>query len=396
MKTISIFYEELEREFNNIIHYWKTFSIDEQRGGFLGQRDHYNIPVPDANKGIILNSRLLWSFSAIAHHTKDKTLNTYAERAYTYLCKYFKDEVYDGVYWELDARGTPVHKKKQTYAQAFALYGLTQYYIYTKDNEAKKWAIDLFNVMEIYALDKEKQGYIEAFSEKWIPLKDMRLSEKDQHGAKTMNTHLHILEAYTLLYTVYPDEKLKKALHNLISLFLNRFLNTEYNFELFFDEDWQLLSNSISFGHDIEGLWLLIEAAKALGDATLLEHTRAIAIPVADRFLEKGYSMGKGIVNEENRSTGRLDTDRYWWVHAEAMVGLYYAFTVSPKKKYLEALLDIWEFTKKHLIDRENGAWFFRIDEHYLPYKSEYKLGMWKSPYHNARACITLLRNNSL
>ena len=206
-----------------------------------------------------------------------------------------------------------------------------------------------------------------------------------------MNTHLHVLEAYTTLYKIYPDERVKKALDNLIKLFLEKFLNSENNFELFFDTDWNLTSDIVSFGHDIEALWLLIEGAKSSRNKDLLLKTQEIAVPVADKFLEYGYIKNKGVLNEKERSNGKIDTDRHWWPQAEAMVGLFYANEIKSDSRYTEAIQDIWNFTKDHIIDSKNGEWFFRVDENFQPYKNEDKLGMWKCPYHNSRACIVLL-----
>ena len=224
----------------------------------------------------------------------------------------------------------------------------------------------------------------------------MRLSDKDQNAAKTMNTHLHILEAYSSLYKIAPSQKLQTALKNLLGLFTERFLNQDYNFELFFDKNWNLTSNQISFGHDIETLWLVIEAAKTIDDQTLIKKTEHIALPIADRFLELGYIKHGGVLNEVNRETNHIDSDRHWWPQAEAMVGLLYAYSISRNSHYKSAILDIWMFTKKYIIDSVNGEWHFRIDSDFTPYTSENKLGMWKCPYHNTRACIQLLKNQLL
>ena len=389
------FYKELENELESIAHYWKENSVDLKNGGFVGQRDHYNKLVPNSNKGIILNARILWSYSAIANYSSKFDVQELMDRSFNYLNTNFRDKKNGGVYWELDAQGKPLIKKKQIYAQAFTVYGLAEYSFYTGSEAARNWAIEIFTLIETHAFDKKKNGYIEAFQENWSPLKDMRLSDKDQNVAKTMNTHLHILEAYTSLYKIYPDVSVKKALENLVELFLNKFLNKDNNFELFFDENWKLMSNVISFGHDIEAMWLLIEAAKTSGNTHLLEKTRAIAVPVADKFIEQGYIKGKGVLNEKERTSGKVDTDRHWWPQAEAMVGLYYAYSISENEKYKVILLDIWDFTKEHIIDSENGEWFFRVDQNYLPYKEEDKLGMWKCPYHNSRACIVLLNKHN-
>ncbi|MEH6406308.1 MAG: AGE family epimerase/isomerase [Leeuwenhoekiella sp.] len=385
------FYSELEDELDSITSYWKKYSVDTDNGGFLGQRDHFNKVIPNASKGIILNARILWSYSAIANYNSKYDLLPLMQRSFEYIHDNFRDKKYGGVYWELDTHGNPLVRKKQIYAQAFTIYGLSEFYINTKNELAKEWAIELFDLIEKHAFDTEKNGYIEAFEENWEPITDMRLSDKDQNAAKTMNSHLHILEAYTSLYKIYPEEKVRIALENLISLFLEKFLNKDYNFELFFDMDWNLTSNTVSFGHDIETLWLLIEGAKATQNKQLLAKTRQISVPVADRFLEKGYISKKGVLNEMERSTGKIDTDRHWWPQAEAMVGLFYAYETESKKQYTQAILEIWDFTKNHIIDSQNGEWFFRVDENNIPYEQEDKLGIWKCPYHNSRACIVLL-----
>lgn len=386
-------YKELQQELEAITRYWVNYSVDEEFGGFVGQRNHKNELVEKSNKGIILNARILWSFSAIANYSKQPELHKLMDRAFTYLHNQFRDKEHGGVFWKLNYTGKPVVKKKQIYAQAFVIYGLAEYYTATKNEDAKAWAIELFNRIEKHAYDKEHAGYIEAFEEDWSPINDMRLSEKDQNAAKTMNTHLHILEAYTSLLKIHPTEQVKKSLANLINLFLEKFLNTDYNFELFFDHQWNLLSDAVSYGHDIETLWLLVEGAKVTEDQELINKTKQIAPHIADRFLERGYITGKGVLNEEDRKTGHIDTDRHWWPQAEAMVGLFYANQILPKQKYNQAIVDIWEFTKKNIIDSKNGEWFFRVDDKNNPYTQEDKLGMWKCPYHNSRACIVLLEN---
>ncbi|HEA29806.1 MAG TPA: N-acylglucosamine 2-epimerase [Leeuwenhoekiella sp.] len=385
------FYTELKDELQSITDYWITHSLDENSGGFVGQRDHENKQIPQANKGVILNTRILWSFSAIAQFSGDAKPLQLATRAFNYLYDFFQDKKYGGVYWELNANGTPINRKKQVYAQAFAIYGLSQYYLLTKEENSRSWAISLFELLEEHALDSDNEGYIEAFQENWSVVEDMRLSEKDQNAAKTMNTHLHVLEAYTLLYHIYPDPKVKKSLENLIHIFLDRFLDKKGHFHLFFDNNWQLLSSTISFGHDIEAAWLLIEAAKVTKNTELLQKTEKTALQVAKTFLKEGYIQGKGVLNEWHQETQKMDTDRHWWPQAEAMVGLLYAYKIDPADMYKTAIIDIWDFTKTHIIDHKNGEWFFRIDENNQAYTSEDKLGMWKCPYHNSRALIKLL-----
>jgi mannobiose 2-epimerase len=389
------FKAELSQELENILKYWKEFSVDKRNGGFIGQRNHHNKEIPNASKGIILNTRLLWTFSAVANHKEEHAseLKSIADRAYGYLKKEFRDDNLGGVFWEVDAEGNPIDRKKQIYAQAFAIYALSEYYILSGDEEAKEWAVELFNLVEKHAREREFNGYLEAFQEDWSPIDDMRLSEKDKNSAKTMNTHLHVLEAYTTLYKITKSEAVKEALDNLIELFLDKFYDPKnQHFQLFFDNQWNREGNVVSYGHDIEAIWLMIEAAKASGNKVLIKKTQDIAVPVADTFLKEAYVPGKGVINEKDLDSGKIDTDRHWWPQAEAMVGLEYAYQISGEKNFRNAIFDIWNFTQEHIIDRENGEWFFRIDENNRPYTQEDKLGMWKCPYHNSRACIVLMK----
>jgi mannobiose 2-epimerase len=388
------FKAELSEELENILKYWQEFSIDERNGGFVGQRDHFNKEVPGASKGIILNTRILWTFSAVANHKKENAgeLRSLADRAYGYLKKTFRDDIFGGVFWEVNAEGNPTNRRKQIYAQAFAIYALSEYYILSEDDKAKNWALELFGLVEKHAREKEFNGYLEAFQADWSPIDDMRLSEKDKNSAKTMNTHLHVLEAYTTLYKITKAEAVKEALDNLVEIFLEKFYNPKnQHFKLFFDKQWNREGNIVSFGHDIEAIWLMIEAAKGSGNKELIYRTQGIAVPVADTFLKEAYSPGKGVINEKDLDSGEIDNDRHWWPQAEAMVGLSYAYRISGEKKFRDAIFDIWNFTQEHIIDHENGEWFFRIDENNRPYTQEDKLGMWKCPYHNSRACIVLM-----
>lgn len=389
------FKTELAAELENILDYWRKFSVDEKNGGFVGQRDHYNKEIPEASKGIILNTRILWTFSAVANHRGEKSgeLRSLADRAYKYLKRAFQDNIFGGVYWEVDAEGNPLNTRKQIYAQAFAVYALSEYYLLSEVEEAKDWALELFELVEKHAREKEFNGYLEAFQEDWSPIEDMRLSEKDRNSAKTMNTHLHVLEAYTSLYKITKSEAVNKALDNLINLFLEKFYDPEIrHFQLFFDNQWNREGNVVSYGHDIEAIWLLIEAAKASGNEELIKRTKEIAVPVAETFLKEAYISGKGVINEKDLDSGEIDTDRHWWPQAEAMVGLEYAYRISGEEKFRDAIYDIWKFTRKHIIDHEKGEWFFRINENNRPYVQEDKLGMWKCPYHNSRACIVLTK----
>lgn len=382
--------KELDIELKNILSYWTENTIDKEFGGFLGKRDHYNKVVEKASKGVILNTRILWSFSAATNHLKTDTYKDVCDRSFKYLKDFFNDKINKGVYWEVDYLGNPINKRKQVYAQSFTIYALSEYYIFSKNEEAKTWAIELFNQLEKYAKDSVNEGYFEAFNEDWSPIEDMRLSDKDMNASKTMNTHLHVLEAYTSLLKIYDNNELKASLKMLVKVFLEKFLNTKNHYELFFDDQWNLLSNSVSYGHDIEAAWLVIDAAKLIDDSELLHLSEEVAVKVADTFLLEAIDKEGAVINEKNLTTNHIDTDRHWWPQVEALVGLKYANDLKSDEKYISSSLKIWDFTKKNLIDYKNGEWFFRVDEKGNVYKSEDKVSMWKAPYHTSRACIIL------
>jgi mannobiose 2-epimerase len=383
---------ELSGELTNILNYWVENSIDEENGGFVGERDFYNNLVPNASKGIILNSRILWSFSAASNHYQSDKYKAICERSFNYLFTYFRDADFGGVFWELNAEGKPINKRKQVYAQAFMMYALSEYYQFSKNEEALNWAIELYQLVEKYANDTINKGYIEAFYEDWSPIEDMRLSDKDANEAKTMNTHLHVLEAYTNLYKVYKKKRLKNNLVELIQLFIDKFLTPENHLNLFFDEQWYLKSNLISYGHDIETAWLLIEAAKVIDNKELLQKTEKIAILIADTFIKEGIDTDGGVIYEYNPTTKKTDYDKHWWPQAEAMVGLKYAYEITNDETYLEKALEILNFLQNNILDKTNGEWFWRVDKNGKPNTSDCKMGMWKAPYHTSRACMILTR----
>lgn len=387
------FQHQLKAELQNILSYWREYGVDEMHNGFVGKRDHFNNLIEKANKGVILNTRLLWSFSAACNFNNDPELKVLAYRAYNYLEENFYDHLNKGFFWEVDYLGSPVNTRKQIYAQAFSIYSYAEYFKLFGDEQARERALETFSLIEKNARDLKENGYFEAFQEDWSPIEDVRLSAKDQNAPKTMNTHLHILEAYTTLLQITGNTRVKEALENLVKLFLSNFLDSRSgHFGLFYSKNWLLQSPVISYGHDIEAAWLLIEAAKMTGDSGLMNQTTQAAILVVDKFLEEAYVENKGVINEKNLETGETDLDRHWWPQVEAMLGLQYAFNISGDKKYQAAILDIWDFTQNNLIDRQNGEWFFRIDQANKPYIQEDKLSMWKAPYHNSRALMMLLK----
>jgi len=220
----------------NILPFWSTKMVDEANGGFYGRIDGKGTLYPQAEKGCIMNARILWTFASAYRVLRNPEYLKYASRAKDYLLQNFIDNEYKGVYWLLDYKGNVANSRKQIYAQGFAIYGLTEYYRAVEDEESLQNAIEIYNQIEKYSFDKELLGYFEAFTREWGELEDIRLSERDANEKKTMNTHLHVLEAYTNLYRVWKDDGLKKQLRSLIEVFADKIVNRQtFHLNLFFD-----------------------------------------------------------------------------------------------------------------------------------------------------------------
>lgn len=379
----------------NILRFWLDKMVDQEHGGFYGRIDGHEHLHADAEKGAILNARILWAFSAAYHVLGDKTYLEAASRAKHYIIDHFIDPEYGGVYWSLDCNGKPLDTKKQFYAIGFAIYGMSEYARATGDAEALKVAIDLYRCIEEHALDHEYNGYIEAMTRDWQPIADMRLSELDANYPKSQNTHLHIIEPYTNLYRVWKSDELKASLHNLIDIFTDRILNPEtHHLDLFFDMDWKRGAGALeSYGHDIECSWLIHEAALVLGDAEVLKKVEPIVEMVA-KASEKGLNADGSMVHEANLDTGYVDSDLHWWVQAEAVVGFFNIYQYFGDESALQKAQHCWTYIKENLIDNENGEWHWSRRKDGTLNLDDDKAGFWKCPYHNSRMCLEIIERS--
>lgn len=376
---------------NNILPFWMKEMKDDEQGGFYGRISGDNVLDKSASKGAILNARILWTFSAAYRVLRKNEYLEMATRAKRYLLDYFYDFEFGGVYWEVDSAGNSLDTKKQIYAIGFAIYGLSEYTRATGDVEALDFAKKLFEVIEKYSFDADQNGYLEALTREWNPIADMRLSEKDENEKKTMNTHLHILEPYTNLYRVWKDERLKKQIHNLVNLFLDKILDSEtYHLNLFFEDDWTNKYQIISYGHDIEASWLIHEAALVLGDKDLLKKVEPNIIRIA-RAADEGLNTDGSMIYENLVAQGKVDRELHWWVQAENIVGHINLFQYFHDDKALEIALLCWNFVKCHLVDNEHGEWYWSLFSDGTVNKIDDKAGFWKCPYHNGRMCLEIL-----
>lgn len=384
---ISSYKTEMERELENILSYWMQFAVDDQHGGFYGKINDDNEVVAGAAKGSVLNSRILWSFSAAYRLKKNEAYLAIASRAFEYIRDHFADQEYGGVYWTVDHNGLALDTKKQIYALAFCLYGTTEYFLATGDEASRALSLNLYHTIEQYSHDEVNGGYLEALSRDWQQLQDLRLSSKDANEKKSMNTHLHVLEAYTNLYRIWPAAELKEQIAGLLDLFLKYIIDADH-LVLFFDDSWNKRSSAVSFGHDIEAAWLLAEAAEIIHDDVLIRKIKLQSMKLVSGALE-GVDADGGLFYEKEH--GKLVAEKHWWVQAEAMVGFVYAWQVSGEDKYLQTSLQAWEFVKRNLL-HPRGEWIWGLGADGAPMHNEDKAGLWKCPYHNSRACMELMK----
>jgi cellobiose epimerase len=384
-------YRELNAEMHGrILPFWMKRSFDPESGGFFGRILSDGSIVPDSPRGSVLNARILWTFSAVYNQTGRTEYLDIARSTFVYFTEHFVDPEFGGLYWSVDAEGNRLDGHKQIYAQAFGIYALSEYYIATGERDAILLASDLFGYIEKYASDPVWSGYVEALSREWKPIADQRLSDKDANEPKSMNTHLHVLEAYTRLYDVWKDEELRNRLHRLVEIHRNQILQEQgWHFNLFFDMGWAPKSEHYSFGHDIEGAWLLTNAARALANAEIIEKTESLAVKMARVTLLEGIAPDGSLYNEglDGRVT---DTDRHWWPQAEAMIGFFNAWEISGNPEYLTAVLETWQFVKMHFL-HPSGEWWWLINENYETDLSLDLAGEWKCPYHNTRCCLEII-----
>ena len=408
---------------NNILRFWMDQMMDCEHGGFYGRMAGNGELHPEAEKGAILNARILWSFSAAFRVLKHPEYLEAATRAKDYIIEHFVDQEYGGVYWSVDYEGNPLDTKKQFYAIGFVIYGLTEYARATGDREALDYALELYECIEEHAFDSVHNGYIEACTREWGEIADMRLSDLDANYPKSQNTHLHIIEPYTNLLRCLKEvqaqeccdyvpalgavlpvgisvpqevvDRVAGSVRNLIEIFTDKILNAETNhLDLFFEMDWTRGAGHLeSYGHDIECSWLMHEAALVLGDAKVLAKVEPIVQAVA-KASEKGLNADGSMIHEANLDTGHVDDDLHWWVQAENVVGWYNIWQHFGDEEALNRAEKCWHYIKEQLIDWNHGEWYWSRHANGVLNTVDDKAGFWKCPYHNSRMCLEIIERS--
>ena len=412
IKTLRM--EMLNTVERNILPFWLNNMQDEEHGGFYGQMRGDGTLIKDADKGGILNGRILWSFAAAYRVLQRPEYLAAAKRARDYIINHFIDSEYGGSYWSVDYLGNAKDTKKQFYAIGFMLYGMSEYVRaaitdlripQTEIEETIEISFQLFDTIEVHSLDRINNGYIEAQTREWGEIADMRLSDLDANYPKSQNTHLHIMEPYTNLLRCLNEMETKgmsvdqnrkqqvaDALRNIICIFTDRILNPDtHHLDLFFENDWTRGAGWLeSYGHDIECSWLMHEAAMVLADKDILKKVEPIVVLVA-KASEKGLNSDGSMTHEANLDTGHVDDDRHWWVQAEAVVGFYNIYQYFNDRSALDKALCCWKYIKDNLIDHEHGEWYWSRNAHGEVNTRDDHAGFWKCPYHNSRMCLEII-----
>ncbi|AHC15546.1 AGE family epimerase/isomerase [Salinispira pacifica] len=418
----------------HILPFW--LSAARSDGSIPPRVDPAGISHPDASRGLVMISRLLWTFSrlnTILNEAPDQKspegtalfsgLLESAEQirnimrwAKETLTSGFRDGEHEGFFWTITPEGRPDQSHKQMYGQAFALYGMSEYLKAEDDPEVLELCHRTFDLIHNRGQDAEYRGYWDACSRDWTPQEDVSLSDADIPCAKSMNTHLHILEAFSCYAQMLRmrgsfsggsstrDSRsgtVTHALEELVSLHLQKITHRDSgHLQLYFTRDWKAIGAPNSFGHDIEAFWLIREAMEILPSeldpnpispgpeqlfTAAVQGLRSFEaqLPDAARRLELSC-----MINETHEGTE--DSSRIWWVQAEAAAGLGEAWRMHKERSTLEQLWRIINFIE-HVQTSALGEWHWRTDEYNQPDTSRDMAGMWKTPYHNVRAMLEVL-----
>lgn len=398
--------EKFEAELiGNILPFWMKYAVKPNYGGFNGAADLQGNPVV-ANLSCVLTARILWTYSEASIRYRDHAgYPPMAHLAYRVLQENFLDPVHGGYFMEIAPDGSPAADIKHTYAQAFVIYALSKYMEFVQDERVLAVIRGFYFLLESKVKDPHYPGYFEAFTRDWQIYDENRMA--DNNEPRSMNTHLHVMEAYAALFRVWSQEHVRLRLKGLLELFMDRIIRPSGHLGIFFDEQFHEAESSkgiCSFGHDIEASWLLVEAAEILGDRDILNRMNPVSIRMADAVAREGVDQDGGLFLESTRYGSHLRTNKHWWPQAENLVGFMNAFELTGDQKYWDIVKRAWNFIDTHLIDHINGEWFTKVSRLGVPYltepagdpspyyRNDWKIDPWKCPYHNGRAMMEMVR----
>jgi cellobiose epimerase len=390
---------------HDILPFWLKHAVKPGKDGFYGAAGLQGEPV-EANLSCVLTARILWTYSEAAmHYRENPDYPGMAHLAFRVLQEKFLDPVYGGYFMEIAPDGSVASDIKHTYAQAFVIYALSKYMEFVQDEKVLGIIRGFYHLLESHAKDPAHPGYFEAFTRDWKPYGENRMA--DNNEPRSMNTHLHVMEAYAALFRVWSPEEVRVRLTELLDLFLNKIIRPSGHLGIFFDVNFneaEASAGTCSFGHDIEASWLLVEAAEILGNNDILQRMKPVCLRMADAVAREGVDQDGGLFLESTRHGSHLRTNKHWWPQAENLVGFMNAFEMSGDQKYWDLVRKSWNFIDTYLIDHQNGEWFTKVNRLGVPYltepagdpspyyRNDWKIDPWKCPYHNGRAMMEIMR----
>jgi len=376
----------------NIVSFWMAKSIDQEHGGYTISFDAQGQEQPGAPKMIVSQARTLWLFSRLmrAGYGTEKMVKA-AAHGYAFLTEHMWDHEHGGFYWEVDVTGqikrNPV---KHLYGQSFALYALSEYYLAKKDPAVLTFANRFFELLEIKAHDKEYGGYIEAFHAHWTSAADVESPMGTRNNQKLMNTHLHLLEALTTYYRASQSPLARERLMELILIQSNTVVRKHVGACTDrYTRDWTPISTRVSYGHDIENVWLLVDACNAVGQphGPLLDFYQSLY----GYSLKYGYDKTHGGFYDAGEFFQPADSrTKVWWVQAEALVSALYMYRLTGDDKYAKVFTQTFYFVDRYMTDWALGEWHGTTSEEGVARRAN-KAHAWKCGYHNGRAMIECL-----
>lgn len=393
-----------EQELFHILDYWTTYGREKEGKGFYGAVDLNNEPVLSAPKTCVLNARILWTFAAAAKAYPGKGYEDMAHLAYKVLTGDFADADFGGFYMELSSENEVVNDIKHTYAQAFAIYALSKYYEFNPSEEVMQRIRDFFYFLDQKTKDPTHAGYLESFTRDWKLYEENRMA--DNNEPKSMNTHLHVLEAYAAVYKIWQGDLIKQRLSELLEIFTDSIIRDSGHLGVFFTAELEETDHSkaiCSFGHDIEASWLIWEAALILGNEKILQKVKPLIVKMADAVLRVAVDKDGGLFLESTRFGSHVRTNKHWWLQAENLVGFMNMFQLTKEPVYWDTVKLSWDFIDRCVIDHEGGEWFTKVNRLGVPYltepaddpspyyRNDWKIDPWKCPYHNGRAMLELV-----
>ena len=346
-----------------ILNWWISHTIDRKRGGFTGRIDGLGIVHTSANKIIKLTTDLILAYSKALEATGSELYHGAADRAFSYLKEHFWDPLHFGVFEVVDAQGEVVDERKYVSSQAACLHALATYARITKNADAAAFAKTCFISLEEQARDTSFGGYLAILGQDWKAIEE----DDGSASVKLMQTHLEIVQAYTAMVSFDRNPVTEASLRHAIILFANKFIDPKTgHLRLRMDRHWQLLQQHINYGSDIKAGRLLHEAAQQLDDSSLADQVSSIFINIAHLTLEQGIDPRDGglLWTFDGKN---LNDEKHWSSQLEAVSGFLLAHQLSKEAKFLESAKACWKFIDEHLIDRQNGEWFWAVDRHAIP-----------------------------